>query len=67
MKLKAVEDQVRATLKIHEAAKIAGVGTRAIYVGVKAGEVPHLMFGRNIPIPRTAFLRWLDTCAGKLV
>lgn len=66
MKLKTVDDQVRATLKIHEAAQIAGVGTRAIYVGVKTGKIPHLMFGRNILIPRTAFLRWLDSCGGKL-
>jgi len=60
--MKTNDDQVRATLKIQEAAKIAGVGTRSIYRGVAAGEIPHLRFGRNILIPKTAFMRWLDAC-----
>jgi excisionase family DNA binding protein len=58
------DDQARATLKIPEAAKIAGVGTRAIYNGVADGKIPHLKFGRNILIPRSAFMRWLDSCGG---
>jgi len=58
------DDQARATLKIPEAAKIAGVGTRSIYKGIAAGQIPHLRFGRNILIPRTTFLRWLDSCGG---
>jgi excisionase family DNA binding protein len=57
-------DAVRATLKIPEAAAIAGTGTRAIRDGVADGSIPHLRFGRNILIPKNAFNRWLDSCAG---
>jgi excisionase family DNA binding protein len=55
------DDSVRATLRIPEAAKIAGTGTRAIRKGVAAGDIPHLKFGKNILIPRAAFMRWLDS------
>jgi len=64
MKLKTADDESRATLKILEAAKIAGVGARSIYKGVADGTIPHLRFGRSILIPRAAFLRWLDSCGG---
>jgi excisionase family DNA binding protein len=65
MKLKTAEGETRATLKIPEAAKIAGVGTRSIYIAVAAGTIPFLRFGRNILIPRSAFMRWLDSCGGR--
>lgn len=58
------DESVRATYKISEAAKVAGTGERAIRQGVAAGSIPHIKFGRNILIPRTAFHRWLDTCGG---
>jgi excisionase family DNA binding protein len=57
-------DGVRATLKVHEAAQIAGTGSRAIRNGIADGTIPHIKFGRNIVIPRSAFLRFLDN-AGK--
>jgi excisionase family DNA binding protein len=52
----------RQTYKVPEAAKVAGVGECAIRKGVAAGTIPHIRFGRNILIPKTAFLRWLDSC-----
>ncbi|WP_158750226.1 helix-turn-helix domain-containing protein [Acidobacterium sp. S8] len=54
------DDKVRATLKISEAALIAGTGEKAIRKGIEDGSIPHLRFGRNILIPRSAFMRWLD-------
>jgi len=62
MKLRTAYDDSRATFKVPEAAQVAGVGKRSIYKGIAAGEIPHLRFGRNILIPRTAFMRWLDAC-----
>jgi excisionase family DNA binding protein len=53
-------DSTRVTLKVPEAARIAGCGARAIRNGINHGSIPHIKFGRNIVIPRAAFLRWLD-------
>ena len=52
----------RAVYRVPEAARVAGVGQSAIRIGVKAGTVPHIRFGRNILIPKVAFHRWLDSC-----
>ena len=52
--------QTRLTLKVDEAAALAGCGQRAIRLGIADGYIPHLRLGRNILIPRSAFLRWLD-------
>lgn len=54
-------DSTRATMKVAEAARIAGCGERAIRNGISEGRIPHLRFGRNIVIPRSAFLRWIDS------
>jgi excisionase family DNA binding protein len=51
-----------ATLKVPQAAQIAGVGTAAIRTAIKKSGLPCIRFGRNILIPREAFLRWLDAC-----
>ncbi len=58
------DDTVRATLKVEEAARIAGCGGMAIRKGIAAGVIPHLRFGRNIVIPKKTFLQYLDTCGG---
>lgn len=57
-------NEIRVTIKIPEAALLAGAGERSIRDGVRAGIIPHLKFGRNIVIPKSAFLRWLDTAGG---
>ena len=51
-----------ATFKVPEAARYARVGQAAIYNGIHAGTIPHIKFGRNILIPKAAFIRWLETC-----
>jgi len=61
----SVQVQERATYRVPEAARVAGTGTAAIRRGVKEGVIPHLKFGRNILIPRSAFHRWLDSCGGR--
>jgi excisionase family DNA binding protein len=55
----------RITIKVPEAASIAGAGERSIRDLIAAGKIPHIRFGRNIVIPKAAFLRWLDS-AGEL-
>jgi excisionase family DNA binding protein len=50
----------RATLKVPEAAEIAGTGQSAIRNAIAEGRIPHLRFGRNILIPREPFLKWLN-------
>jgi excisionase family DNA binding protein len=54
-----------ATYKIAEAARVARVGATAIRKGIAAGSIPHIRFGRNILIPKTAFHRFLDSCGGQ--
>jgi excisionase family DNA binding protein len=54
---------VRVTMKVPEAARIAGCGERAIRNGIEEGTIPHLKFGRNIVIPRSTFLAWLESAA----
>lgn len=56
----------RAVYNVSEAAKIAGVGERAIRRGIKERRIPHLTFGRNIVLPKSAFHAWLDRCGGDL-
>jgi excisionase family DNA binding protein len=55
-------ENVRATYRVPEAAQVAGTGTRVIRHLIADGSIPHIMFGRNILIPRVAFHRWLDSC-----
>jgi excisionase family DNA binding protein len=59
--MQTITENTRLTLKIHEAAALAGCGQKAIRNGIAAGYIPCLRLGRNLLIPRSAFLRWLDT------
>jgi excisionase family DNA binding protein len=61
MQRREAPDGVRVTLNVREAAQISGYGERTIRKGIKAGLIPHLGLGRNIVIPRAAFLRWIDS------
>jgi excisionase family DNA binding protein len=60
-KLRKCDDGERGTWKVPEAAAYAGCGERSIRKGIDAGIIPHLRFGRNIVIPKQAFLRCLDS------
>jgi excisionase family DNA binding protein len=59
------DDDERVTWKVPEAARIAGCGDRALRKAIAEGKVPHLRFGRNILIPRLAFLKYLNSAGGK--
>jgi excisionase family DNA binding protein len=63
MKNKNLNSKNRATIKVPEAAEIAGIGTRSIRDAIADGRIPHLRFGRVIVIPREPFLRWLNSSA----
>jgi len=56
------DDAVRITYTVAEAARVAGCGESAIRRGIREKAIPHIRFGRNIIIPRTAFHKWLDSC-----
>jgi excisionase family DNA binding protein len=51
-----------ATWKVPEAAQVARCGEQAIRRGIAEGRIPHIRFGRNIYIPKAAFVRWLESC-----
>lgn len=55
----------RRSYSVTEAAAVAGVGTMAIYRGVRDGAIPHIRAGRKIVIPRHAFHQWIDTAGGQ--
>lgn len=59
MKQKSFEN--RATLKVKEAAALAGCGERAIRNGIATKTIPTLPLSRNILIPRAAFMRLVDS------
>jgi excisionase family DNA binding protein len=61
IKAKRAPVQERITLKIPEAAQIVGCGIRAIRNGIGAGDIPHIRLGKNIVIPRAAFLKWIES------
>lgn len=58
-------EEQRATYRIREAARVAGCGDKAMRDAVNSGRIPHLRFGRNIVIPRSAFMKWLDAAGEK--
>jgi excisionase family DNA binding protein len=60
-----IDENVRATYKVPEAARVAGCGESAIRRGIRNGTIPHLRLGRTIIIPRNAFRVWLDSCGGR--
>jgi excisionase family DNA binding protein len=64
---KTKAESICETIKIPEAARIAGCGQRAIRNEIEKGSMPHLRWGRNIVLPRAAFLRWIDAAANENV
>jgi excisionase family DNA binding protein len=52
------------TIKVPEAAELAGGGERAIRKAIAEGRIPTIPFGRAILISRPVFLRWLETSGG---
>ena len=54
-----------AVFKVPEAARIARVGPKAIRDGIRKNIIPHVYFGRNVVIPRIAFLNWLNSWSGR--
>jgi hypothetical protein len=61
-----VDTQERATLRIGEAAAIAGCNHKVIRKYVALGILPRLELTRTILIPRAAFIRFLEN-AGRPV
>jgi len=56
-----IDEKVRRTYRVPEAARVAGSGERAIRDGIREGRIPHIKLSRNILIPREAFHRWLES------
>ena len=41
----------RLAIPVSEAARRLSIGTRSVYRAIKAGTLPHLIFGRRLVIP----------------
>lgn len=54
-----------ACFKVPEAARAVPTSEGAIRRGIAQGKIPHIRFGRNILIPKAAFLRWLESCGAE--
>jgi excisionase family DNA binding protein len=53
-----------ATLTVDEAHALIGkkkINRSGFYAAINRREVPHLRLGRRILIPRSAFMRWLES------
>jgi excisionase family DNA binding protein len=61
-KVKATE---RATLSVHESTQVTGFGVTHTYRLLRKGVMPSIRVGKQFFIPRTALLRWLDSCGEK--
>lgn len=57
-------DELPLVLSVEQAAKVVGVGSRAIYDMARITGFPVVRFGRIIRIPRDAFRQWLNNRAG---
>lgn len=51
----------KLTLTIPEGAAALGVCEQTLRSAIKAGQIPHIMIGRRILIPRRQFERMLET------
>jgi excisionase family DNA binding protein len=50
----------RLTYTVNETAKMLGLGRTATYQGIEKGEIPSVMVGRRILVPRAALERFLE-------
>jgi excisionase family DNA binding protein len=50
------------TIKVAQAARLAGCGQLAIRRGISEGTIPSIRFGRNVLLPRAAFVEWINRC-----
>jgi excisionase family DNA binding protein len=46
---------------IREASRWSGIGEHQLRGKAKRGEIPHIMVGRRILIPKEAFVRWFNS------
>jgi excisionase family DNA binding protein len=53
----------RMTLTIPEAAKALGIGRNAGYEAARRGEIPKIMIGKRLLVPRAALERMLQGAA----
>jgi excisionase family DNA binding protein len=58
------EKSTRATLSPRETMPITGFGVAHTYRLLREGVIPNIRVGKKIYVPRTALMRWLDSCGG---
>ena len=61
-KRKAVKSEESATLSVKESMAVTGIGSVRTYEMLRKGIIPSIMVGRKFFIPKTALMRWLDSC-----
>jgi excisionase family DNA binding protein len=54
-----MDEQVRSTYDVPEAARILGIGRSAAYEAVRRGEIPSIRLGKRLVVPRAALERML--------
>jgi excisionase family DNA binding protein len=47
-------------LSVEEARRKLGLSRGLMYKAIKRGQIPHLVIGRRILIPKKSFSQWLD-------
>jgi excisionase family DNA binding protein len=57
------DNVVKLAFSVPEVAKSLGLNNTKVYAMVKAGHIPHTMWGNRIVIPVTSFVDWLDQSA----
>jgi len=56
----------RATLTPKGSTAITGFGLNYTYELLRRGLIPSIVVGKRHFIPRSALMRWLDSCGGEL-
>ena len=53
-------DDERVTMTVPEAAKALGIGKNQGYEAARAGQIPTIMIGKRLLVPRAAFEKFLE-------
>lgn len=60
------EGTQRACMSVQEVAHELGVSNTTAYDLARREDFPAIHLGKRIVVPRSAFMRWLDKCAGTI-
>lgn len=64
-KIKAAEN--KACMSVADVAAEMGVSRATVYDLARRADFPAIHLGKRIIVPRSAFYKWLDDCAGRVI